>query len=113
MIRIFRLKQRNIDPDTDYKNPVDQIKLHVMKNGHGLGTIDFAEQIMEIEETDYKEIANSGGEYTRFKLGNLMKYFEIDLYPEHAERIKKEIPDSKFRDLLNHLEQGFLTLRMD
>ncbi len=113
MIRVFKLKQRIIDPDTEYKNPADQIKLHVMKNGHGLGTIDFAEKIMEIPDKEYETIVNSGGAYTRFKLGNLMKYFEIDLYPENAEQIKKEIPKSLFRDLLDTLGQGFITLRMD
>jgi len=84
-----------------------------MKNGHGLGTIDFAEKIMEIQNKEYETIVKSGGKYTQFKLGNLMKYFEIDIYPEHAKQIKKELPDSGFRDLLDTLEQGFITLKMD
>ncbi len=113
MIRIFKLKERIIDPDTDYKNPANQIKLHVLKNGHGLGTIDFAEQIMTMEDDEYNSIVSSGGKYTRFKLGNLVKYFEIDLYPEHAQILTKEIPECTFRDLLNNLKEGFITIRKD
>jgi len=111
MIRIFRLTERVIDPSMSSNVTAQQIKLHVLKVGHGTGNIDFTRQVFTMTDDEYNSMVNSCGEYGMFKLGNLNDYYEIDIYREHAEKLIPEMPQCRLRDELSDLREGFISIR--
>ncbi|HOP65377.1 MAG TPA: formate hydrogenlyase maturation HycH family protein [Spirochaetota bacterium] len=111
MIRIFKLAERVVDPSMSSNVEAQQIKLHILKVGHGTGNIDFSREILRMEDAEYNAIVEKCDEYGRFKLGNLNTYFEIDIYPEHAARLLPEMPECRLREELVNLKEGFLTIK--
>jgi len=111
MIRIFKLTDRVVDPSMSSNVTAQQIKLHVLKVGHGTGNIDFSREILRMDDAEYNAIVDGCGEYGRFKLGNLNTYFEVDIYPEHAARLLPEMPDCRLREELVNLKEGFITIQ--
>lgn len=112
MIEICRLTKRRVDPSPNkLPTQLEQVKIFSMAVGHGIGTIDFLECIETIEEDDYYKLVQSSGKYAQFKLGNLSKYFEIEVFPEHALKLYDEMPDCSLRELFLSLEEGFIVIR--
>ncbi|WP_024953585.1 formate hydrogenlyase maturation HycH family protein [Sulfurospirillum arcachonense] len=112
MIEICRLTKRLVDPNENkLPDHLEQIKVFSMAVGHGIGTVDFVECIDKIEEDEYLELVESCGEYAKFKLGNLSRYFEIEVFPEHAEKLVHQMPDCKLKEYFLELQEGFIVIR--
>ncbi|MFV0481526.1 MAG: formate hydrogenlyase maturation HycH family protein [Campylobacteraceae bacterium] len=113
MIQIYRLTKR--EADTSYKNEMpdkfEQIKIFYKNIGHGAGKIDFVEKVYELEEEEYLNLVSKSGEYAKFKLGNLSKYFEIEVFPEHVQKLKNEMPSSKLKEIFEDLKEGYFVIR--
>jgi len=92
---------------------MEQIKIFSTCIGHGVGTIDFSEKVLEIEGAQFEEMVKHGDEYLKFKLGNLSKYFEIEVFPEHAARLLPHMMECPFKEILSNLKEGYLVLRKD
>lgn len=113
MIEVYQLTKRHLDGAKSGDARLDQIKIFSTCIGHGVGTIDFSEKVLELEEEEFQQIVESGDEYVRFKLGNLSKYFEIEIFPEHAAKLLPNIIASPFKTILQGLNAGYLVLRKD
>lgn len=113
MVEVYRLTKRHLDGAKSGDATLDQIKIFSTCIGHGVGTIDFSEKVLEIEESDFANILQNGDEYIRFKLGNLTKYFEIEVFPEHAAKLLPQMVEGPFKEILKGLAQGYLVLRKD
>ena len=111
MIEICRLKKRQIDPSKELPKNLEQIKVFAMATGHGIGTVDYVECIAKIEESEYLNMVDSCGEYAKFKLGNLTKYFEIEVFPEHAQQLHAEMPDCFLKEQFMDLREGYIVIR--
>ncbi len=113
MIEVYRLIKRHLDGAKSGDAKLDQIKIFSTCIGHGVGTIDFSEKVLEIDECEFEQILQNGGEYLRFKLGNLSKYFEIEIFPEHAVKLLPQMLESPLKRILQDLNEGYLVLRKD
>lgn len=114
MVRVYKLIKRHLDgAKTTGSAELDQIKIFSTCVGHGVGTIDFSEKVLEIEDEEYDQIIQNGDEYLQFKLGNLSKYFEIEIFPEHAAKLISKMIECPFKELLSTLQEGYLVLRKD
>lgn len=112
MIEICKLKKRLVNPeDNKLPNQLEQIKVFSMAVGHGIGTVDFVECIDKIDEDEYLEMVESCGQYANFKLGNLSRYFEIEVFPEHAYELVAQMPDCKLKKHFLDLQEGFIVIR--
>lgn len=113
MIEVYQLKKRHLDGAKSCDAQLEQIKIFSTCIGHGVGTIDFSEKVLEIDNEAYESIVAQGGEYLKFKLGNLSKYFEIEIFPEHAQKLLPEMIESPLKEILSSLNEGYLVLRKD
>lgn len=113
MIEICRLTKRQMDPSSKKKLPnyLEQVKVFSLAVGHGIGNVDFVESIGEIEESDYDEMLKGCNEYSSFKLGNLTKYFEVEVFPEHAKLLIEGMPDCFLKEQFHSLKEGYIILR--
>lgn len=113
MIQIYKLTKRHMDENEKMPRELKDIKIFSTCVGHGVGTIDFSEKILELSEDEFEEILSNSGEYVKFKIGNLSKYFEVEIFPEHAARLIPQLAESKFKEILLNLKEGYLVLRKD
>lgn len=113
MIVVYKLTKRHLDGAKSGDAKLDQIKIFSTCIGHGIGTIDFSEKVLEIEECEYEQILQHGGEYLQFKIGNLSKYFEIEIFPEHAMKLLPQMMECPLKEILMDLREGYLVLRKD
>lgn len=113
MVEVYKLTKRHLDGAKSGDARLDQIKIFSTCIGHGVGTIDFSEKILEIDECEFEQILQNGGEYLKFKLGNLSKYFEIEIFPEHAMKLVPQMLECPLKEILLDLHQGYLVLRKD
>jgi hypothetical protein len=113
MIQVYQLTKRHLDGAKSGDAQLDQIKVFSTCIGHGIGTIDFSEKIQDITDAEFEEILQYGGDYLKFKLGNLSKYFEIEIFPEHAARLLPQMLECPLKETLQKLTQGYLVLRKD
>ena len=113
MVEVYKLIKRHLDGAKSGDAKLDQIKIFSTCIGHGVGTIDFSEKVLEITEAEYEQILQQGGEYLKFKIGNLSKYFEIEIFPEHAVKLLPEMIECPFKTILLNLKAGYLVLRKD
>ncbi|WP_263834117.1 formate hydrogenlyase maturation HycH family protein [Sulfurospirillum oryzae] len=113
MVEVYKLTKRHLDGAKSGDAKLDQIKIFSTCIGHGVGTIDFSEKVLEIEESEYEKILQNGGKYLKFKIGNLSKYFEIEIFPEHAKQLLPEMFECPFKEILMNLKEGYLVLRKD
>lgn len=113
MVEVYKLIKRHLDGAKSGDAKVDQIKIFSTCIGHGVGTIDFSEKVLEITEAEYEEILQQGGEYLKFKIGNLSKYFEIEIFPEHAMKLLPQMMECPLKEILVNLREGYLVLRKD
>lgn len=112
MIEICKLTKRMSDKnDNELPTELEQIKTFSKSIGHGIGTVDFVECIDKIEDDEYFELVKDCGNYASFKLGNLSKYFEVEIFPEHAARLIAQMPNSRLKNHLLNLKVGFLVIR--
>lgn len=112
MIEICKLTKRRVEPtSTVLAEKYEQVKIFSKAVGHGVGTIDFMECIEKIKEEDYKKIIDECEEYAQFKLGNLTKYFEVEVFPEHAKKLIPLMPNCSLRDIFSSLKEGFIVIR--
>ncbi len=79
--------------------------------GHGVGTIDFSSKVAEFSEAQWAGFLDGAGEWARRKLGNVNRYFEIEVSLPQAARAAAELPPSELRDLLASLREGYFTIR--
>ena len=113
MVEVYKLTQKHLDGAKSGNVTLDQIKIFSTCIGHGVGTIDFSEKVLEIPEDEFGQILEDGGEYLKFKIGHLNKYFEIEIFPEHATKLLAEIKECPFKEVLKELKAGYLVLRKD
>lgn len=113
MIEICQLTKRRVDPSKREKmsKELERVKIFSMSVGHGVGTVDFVECIDKIEEEEYFNMVSKCDEYGKFKLGNLSKYFEVEIFPEHAQKLVNELPNCKFKETLQSLTEGYIIVR--
>ncbi|QCT95202.1 hypothetical protein FE773_08360 [Caminibacter mediatlanticus TB-2] len=111
MIKVFKLTRRHVEK-CDLKNEkLNQVKVFSTTTGHGsVGKIDFLECVMEIDEEKLKDIISRSCEYAKFKIGNVFKYGEVEIFPEHIKKLEC-LADSEFKNLLMNLKEGFIVLR--
>lgn len=114
MVEIWKLTQRHVDANKGDELPqiLEQVKIFSTYVGHGIGTIDFTEKIAEISEDEYKRILNNSGEYTKLKIGNLSRYFEIEIRQEHVKKLLLDICECELKDILTKLKGSYLVLRL-
>lgn len=114
MIQVYKLTKRHLDGAKTTGSPVlDQVKIFSTCIGHGVGTIDFSEKVLEIPNEEYDTIIQNGDEYVKFKMGNLTKYFEIEIFPEHALKLSPNMIECPLKNLFLSLNEGYLVLRKD
>jgi len=113
VVEIYKLTKRHLDGAKSGDVKLDQIKIFSTCIGHGVGTIDFSEKILEINEEEFQQILDHGDKYLKFKIGNLSKYFEIEIFPEHAMKLLPEMIECPFKEVLLGLREGYLVLRKD
>ncbi len=115
MIEVFKLTRRHVDKEKGEELPreLEDIKLFSTFIGHGIGTIDYSEKIASFSEEEYEQILQNSGEYVRFKIGNLSRYFEIEIFPEHTKRLLDELCECKLKELIKDFKNGYLVLRKD
>jgi len=112
MIEVCRLTQRQIDPSSKpLPRELEQVKVFSMSVGHGIGTVDYVECVGKIEEDDYANMIKECNEYAQFKLGNLSKYFEIEVFPEHAQKLCPSMPECFLKELFLTLHEGYIVIR--
>ncbi|WP_024955556.1 formate hydrogenlyase maturation HycH family protein [Sulfurospirillum arcachonense] len=113
MIKVYRLVKRHIDDAKSDSSELNQIKIFSTCIGHGVGKIDFSEEVLEIEDSEYEKILESGDEYLKFKIGNLSKYSEIEIFPEHATKLLPKMIECPLKEILKDLKEGYLVLQKD
>ena len=113
MIQVFKLTKRHMDENEKMPKELKDIKLFSACVGHGVGTIDFSEKILEMSEEEFERITANSGEYVKFKIGNLSKYFEIEIFPEHAAKLIPQLCECELKEVLKNLRGGYLVLRKD
>ncbi len=114
MVEVYKLVKKHLDGEKlESSTQLNQIKIFSTCIGHGVGTIDFSEKVLEIKEDEFTQILDHGGEYLRVKIGNLNKYFEIEIFPEHAMKLVPEMIECPFKKVLLDLREGYLVLRKD
>ncbi|MGH1600885.1 formate hydrogenlyase maturation HycH family protein [Campylobacter majalis] len=118
MVEIYKLTKRHIDAKNEeelekFSPQLAQVKMFSTFVGHGIGTIDFSEKIAQMSDEEYENMLQNSGGYTKFKIGNLSKYFEVEIFPEHAQELLKDMSDCKLKEILKELQGGFLVLRKD
>lgn len=113
MVEVYKLIKRHLDGAKSGDAKLEQIKIFSTCIGHGVGTIDFSEKVLEINEEDFKQILDHGGEYLKFKIGHLNKYGEIEIAPEHAIKLLPEMLECPLKEILKGLKEGYLVLRKD
>jgi len=112
MIEVCRLTKRHVDATSkNMPRELEQVKIFSLTVGHGIGTVDFVEAVGTIEEDDYTQMLKECGEYAQFKLGNLSKYFEIEVFPEHAQKLRREMPACFLKGVFETLYEGYIILR--
>lgn len=113
MVEVYKLTKRHLDGNNTQSTKASQIKIFSTCIGHGVGTIDFSEKILEISDDEYAKILDSPNQYIKFKIGNLSRYFEIEIFPQHAKKLAKNMIECKFKEILLNLNEGYLVLRKD
>ncbi|WP_169764619.1 formate hydrogenlyase maturation HycH family protein [Campylobacter mucosalis] len=113
MIQVFKLTKRHVDENKDMPRHLKEIKLFSTCVGHGVGTIDFSQKVGEFSEEEFEKILANSGEYVKFKLGNLSRYFEVEIFTEHASKILPELCDCKLKEILENLREGYIVIRKD
>ncbi len=113
MIEVYKLTKRHLDGAKSGDAKLDQIKIFSTCIGHGVGTIDFSEKVLEIQNEEFEEIIKHGDDYLQFKIGNLSKYFEIEIFPEHAAKLLPHMIECPLKQILQNLNEGYLVLRKD
>ncbi len=112
MIKICRLTKRQVEPNSKKLDAqLEQVKIFSMKVGHGVGSIDFVEEIDELTEEEYAQMIDECEEYAKFKLGNLTKYFEVEIYPEHIQELLPQMPSCKLKKHLEEIKEGYVVIR--
>ena len=112
MIEVCRLTKRQVDPSSkELSRELEQVKIFSLAVGHGIGKVDYMERIATIEESDYDAMLKACGEYARFKLGNLTRYFEVEVFYEHAVLLASQMPECYLKELFSSLKEGFVVLR--
>ncbi len=111
MVQFYRLTERIVDPRNSSSVQAEQYQIFAIRTGHGMGTLDFARQVYEMDDDEYDLMVNKCGEYGRFKLGNLSRYTEVEIFPEHVTRLCNDMPVCGARSIIMDLRQGFITIR--
>ena len=84
-------------------------ELNFLKDMSGIGQIDFCSKIAELDESEY--LSSLLGDYAKFKLGNVSKYFEIEVLKEHAALLANEIKEGKLKEILLGLNDGYIVIK--
>ena len=113
MIQVYKLTKRHMDDNEKLPRELKEIKIFSTCVGHGVGTIDFSEKILELSDEEFDEMIKNSGEYVKFKIGNLSKYFEVEIFREHAARLIPELCECELKKELENLREGYLVLRKD
>ncbi len=110
MVEVYKVYRREGSPKRCNKQ-YEYIKFVAVSVGHGAGVIDFMKKVLTMTDEEYDDVVNRCGEYGRFKLGNLKKFYEIEIFPEHAAKLKDEMPEGALKDVISDLKEGFLVIR--
>jgi hypothetical protein len=112
MIEVCKLTKRHMDDASkNMARELEQVKIFSLSVGHGIGTVDFVESIGTIDDEAYAQMLQACGAYAQFKLGNLNQYFEVEIFPEHATKLHREMPECKLKEYFETLHEGYIVLR--
>lgn len=114
MIEVWKLTSRHVDANKGDEIPqvLEQVKIFSTYIGHGIGTVDFNEKIAEISDDEYEKMLANSGEYVKFKIGNLSKFYEVEIRAEHVKELLKDLCECKLKDILANLKGAYLVLRL-
>lgn len=87
----------------------ENFEVNFLKDMSGIGQIDFCSKIAELDESEY--LSSLEGDYAKFKLGNVSKYFEIEVLKEHAALLANEIKEGKLKEILLGLNDGYIVIK--
>ena len=113
MIQVYKLTKRHMDDNEKLPRELKEIKVFSTCVGHVVGTIDFSEKILELSDEEFDEMIKNSGEYVKFKIGNLSKYFEVEIFAEHITRLLPQLCECKLKEILANLKEGYIVLRKD
>lgn len=113
MIYIYKLTRRHMDENEKMPKHLKDIKLFSTCVGHGVGTIDFSEKVASISQDKWQDMLAKSGEYVKFKLGNLSKYFEVEVFLEHKNKLLPQLCECEFKRVLSNLNEGYLIIKKD
>jgi hypothetical protein len=113
MIKVYKVTERMASPDFQKGSheKAGQLKFFALTTCHGLGRIDFCRCVLEMTNEEYEDIVSKCGKYARFKLGNILKYHEIEIYAEHSVKLKDDMPECKLKEVISDIKEGFITIR--
>ena len=109
MIEVWKLTRKSVPANA--KTPNFNNVMVTKSLGHGAGSIDFSQKIAEFNDEDWQKIVNSGDEYAKTKLGNVDKFYEIEIFPERAVRLLQSLENSALGEFLKDLDEGYVTIR--
>ena len=87
----------------------ENFEVNFLKDMSGIGQIDFCSKIAELDESEY--LSSLLGDYAKFKLGNVNKYFEIEVLKDHAALLANEIKEGKLKEILLGLNDGYIVIK--
>ena len=93
MIQVYKLTKRHMD---DNEKLPRELK-----------------EILELSDEEFDEMIKNSGEYVKFKIGNLSKYFEVEIFAEHIARLLPQLCECKLKEILANLKEGYIVLRKD
>jgi hypothetical protein len=77
VVVVYKLTKRHLDGARSGDAKLDQIKIFSTCIGHGVGTIDFSEKVLEIPESEFQQILEHGDEYLRFQFQNICSSYQF------------------------------------
>ena len=110
MIQVYKLTKRHMDDNDKLPRELKEIKIFSTCVGHGVGTIDFSEKILELSDEEFDEMIKNSDEYVKFKIGNLSKYFEVEIFAEHIAKLLPQLCECKLKEILANLKEGYIVL---
>ncbi|CZE45974.1 formate hydrogenlyase maturation HycH family protein [Campylobacter geochelonis] len=111
MVEVYKLTKRHTNEAKELSRELKHIVMFSTSVGHGVGKIDFSQKVLELDDDEFNKIVENSGKYAKFKLGNLSKYFEIELFAEHINKLLPELADGEFKEILADLKEGYFIIR--
>jgi len=77
MIQVYKLTKRHMDDNEKLPRELKEIKIFSTCVGHGVGTIDFSEKILELSDEEFDLLSISLDSCHSFVSVSLKKFWQI------------------------------------